>query len=432
MRLYKLPGPLFDPVPQDRLEDVLAPDDQTIIFHWTALYPEAGSLRSGMFEPLPRHLLQQSADQESTEALSSLTFWSKDFVGAGPYRLQSWTPGQEMDALAFDGHALGRPKIDRVIVKFVPDENTMLTNLLAENVHMATDNSLRFEHALVLKQEWTSGKGTVLIDPIQQRITRFQLRPEYLKAPLLLDLRVRRAIAYANDRQAIVDGLFSGEVPPSDQALPRSVPYFAQMDQEVTKYPFDLRRTEELLREAGLQKGPEGAYLLPSGERFAFESWVLAGSQNEKQGSIMANTWRRAGFDVKEYVIPVEQSQDGEARSVFPGVSSVASPNGEYNQLRSNLPSQIPTPANRWRGNNYGGWVSPDYERLWNAYNAILARADRDRQVIDMMKVATDQVVGLYNFHNPTVTGFLSVLQGPALGTPDSLTAWNIHEWVLR
>jgi ABC-type transport system substrate-binding protein len=153
LRVYKSPGTSFDPVPQDRIEEVLAADPRTVVIRWKTLYLEAGALRSGMFEPLPRHILETAIEQQPDE-ISGLSYWSRDFVQAGPFRLEQWEPGSHMDAIAFDGHALGRPKIDRIIVKFVPDENTMLTALLAESVQMAADNSLRFEHSTVLKREW--------------------------------------------------------------------------------------------------------------------------------------------------------------------------------------------------------------------------------------------------------------------------------------
>ena len=53
------------------------------------------------------------------------------------------------------------------------------------------------------------------------------------------------------------------------------------------------------------------------------------------------------------------------------------------------------------------------------------------RNIVEMMKVATDQLPVLFNFHNPNVHAWLSSLKGPALGTPDRLNLWNVHEWEL-
>src|SRR5437899_10323379 len=122
LQAYKMPGVAFDPVPQDRLDSVVALDPRTVLFRWKGLYPDAGTLRSGMFEPLPRHILEQSFAQSTPDELNTLSYWTKDYVHAGPYRMDQWIPGTEIQASAFDGHALGRPKIDRIIVKFVPDE----------------------------------------------------------------------------------------------------------------------------------------------------------------------------------------------------------------------------------------------------------------------------------------------------------------------
>ena len=104
---------------------------------------------------------------------------------------------------------------------------------------------------------------------------------------------------------------------------------------------------------------------------------------------------------------------------------------GEFNNLVAYVPSQIPTANNAWRGNNRGGWPSADYERLFDAYNSTLDRSERDRYVVELMKVATDQLPVLFNFHNPNVHAFLSSLKGPAFGAADRLNLWNVQDWEL-
>ena len=432
-RVYSTPGlGTFYPAPQDRMEDVSAPDARTLVIRWRSLYPEAGTLADQDLEPLPRHRLEALFQSGDADAFLNDPYWTREFIGAGPYRLQRWEAGALIEATAFDGHALGRPKIDRVVMRFFADENTALTNLLAENVHISMDNSLRFEHAQVLRREWGSAnKGVVLLDPVQPRQTNIQFRPEYVNPRAILDLRVRRAIAHSVDKQALVDALLDGEVPPADQFLPRSVPYFAELERAIAKYPYDIRRTEDLMAEAGYRKGADGVFANAGAERLAFEHWVLAGSQNERQGAIMADGWRRAGYEVKEYAIPAAQSGDGQVRGTVPALSSVATGGGESN-LNFLTRSQTPTPANRWRGNTRGAGFSEEYERLWDAFETTLDRSERDRQVIQMMKLATEDVAMLWLFHNPNVTAHLSTLKGPEFGAPETLVNWNIHLWELN
>ncbi len=431
-RVYTAPTiGIFEVVPQDRIGEVRAPDARTVVIQWRTPYPEAGSLRHADLDPLPRHILE-GPFQENPDQIANHPYWGREFVGVGPYRLERWEPGSHLEAVAFAGHALGRPRIERVVVRFIADENTMLTNLLASNVDIAMDNSLRFEHAMVLKREWgPTGKGVVLLDPTQPRLTNIQFRPELANPAAILDLRVRRALAHSVDKQGIVDGLFDGEVPTADQFLPRNVPYFAELERGIVRYPYDPRRADELMAEAGFRKGSDGSYVGPSGDRFSFEHLVIAGVQNERQSAIMADGWRRVGFDVREGAIPAAQATNGEVRASFSALSSVATGGGEpgLNFLAS---AQIPTPANRWRGNNRGAWSNAEYDRLWDAFQTTLDRAERNRLVIQLMRLATEDVAMLFLFHSPNVTAHWAGLRGPEIGTPDTLVNWNIHEWELR
>src|SRR5207248_1216267 len=136
--------------------------------------------------------------------------------------------------------------------------------------------------------------------------------------------------------------------------------YFADLDRAVRKYPYDLRQTEQLMGEAGYSRRANGIYASSDGERFSFEDWVLAGTQNEKQGNLMASGWRQAGFEVTERVLPVAQVLDGQTRATFSGLSNVATSRGEM-ALTALAGQQIPMPANRWRGSNRGGWDNQSF-----------------------------------------------------------------------
>jgi peptide/nickel transport system substrate-binding protein len=88
-------------------------------------------------------------DSAVRDGFLNLPFWTSDYIGAGPYRLDRWEPGTGVQAIAFEGHVLGRPRIERVVIRLVADENIMLTNLLAGEIDIATRFTPRFEHAEV-------------------------------------------------------------------------------------------------------------------------------------------------------------------------------------------------------------------------------------------------------------------------------------------
>jgi peptide/nickel transport system substrate-binding protein len=422
---------LFQSTPQDRMAEVAAPDPRTVVIRWRSLYPEAGSLRFEHFDPLPRHILGPIADLEDGDALGTLPFWTRDYVSAGPYRIDQWQPGALLEAVAFDGHALGRPKIDRIIVRFVADENTMLTNVLSGAVDVALDNALRFEHALVLKQEWGPGTrgGTVLLEPIQARTMGFQRRPDFVSPRAFLDLRVRRALAHGIDKQGLVDGLYEGEIQPSETILSPGIAYAVDLDRAVVKYPYDPRRTEELLTEAGFRRGADGIWAGgDAGERMAFQFMSGSGTRNQRERAVISDEWRRMGMEVSEAQFPASGVTDPQIRATIPGVLSWGTTGGEA-WLTRYVTSQIGSPATRWRGENYIGWSNPEFDRLYDQFNSTLDRSERNRQVIQMLRLASEDVATIVLYHDQGVTAFRAPIMGPQVGVPDHTLAWNVHEW---
>src|SRR5205807_9045373 len=128
-------------------------------------------------------------DPAALDPFLSNSFWTVDYVGLGPFKVEHWELGSYIEGSAFDAHALGRPKIDRIVVHFIPDENTVMTNLLAGSVDVAGDVALRYEQAVVLKRQWDPNQsGSVLMNPGTRHWIFMQLRPELLKAPPLLDV----------------------------------------------------------------------------------------------------------------------------------------------------------------------------------------------------------------------------------------------------
>lgn len=421
--------------PQDQIEELIAADARTVIVRWRTLYPDAGALKTRELDPLPRHILEEAfAAYEQDPAGGRTAFinhphWANEFVGLGPYRLDRWEPGSEMQALAFAGHALGRPRIDRLLVRFIPDENTTLTNIFSENVHIATRNSIRFEQGVLLRRQWAaSNRGVVLFGAGSLSYTHVQFRPDHIKVPELLDLGVRKALAHAIDSRALNDGLFEGQGLMSDTFIARSARYFPELDRAVAKYAYDPRRSEQLMAEAGFLKGPDGFYASAGGP-IKLPFMVRAGTQTEKHQAIMADTWKRAGFDVQPYFLPVTgATTELEARGSFPALYLNQGGAGERALAYLTTP-QMGTPANRWGGLNRGGYSNPAYDQLWAAFTSTLDRSERDRQAIQMAVFISEALPILSHYFNADVNAHLAVLRGPQVEGPDSLNYWNIHEW---
>src|SRR5206468_11588874 len=129
--------------------------------------------------------------------------------------------------------------------------------------------SMRFEHATVLQREWAATHAGIVENVPSTAVTNLiQFRADYQKTPALLDLRVRRALAHAIDKQALLDALFEGQGTIADSAISPEDSYFPEVEPVITRYPYDTRRTEALMNEAGFFKDAEGFYGSVAGERF--------------------------------------------------------------------------------------------------------------------------------------------------------------------
>jgi peptide/nickel transport system substrate-binding protein len=139
--------PDFYAIAWEAVDGVSAPDARSVTITWKRLYIDADEL-VGLRLLAPAHLLQQAyADDKSTFMQQS--FWSTlDFVGAGPFRAREWVPAGHLVLDAFDGYADGRPKLDTIEVKIIPDTNTLLANVLAGAVDATVGKTLSLEQSL--------------------------------------------------------------------------------------------------------------------------------------------------------------------------------------------------------------------------------------------------------------------------------------------
>ncbi len=419
------------------MEDVVAVDDRTFMIRWSRPYADAGhiSSRNDEFAPLPRHLLGRPYAELTSDTFVRQSFWSRDYVGSGPYRLDRWEPGAFLEATAFDRYVAGRPKIERIKMTFIADPNTAMANLLAGEAHAATDNTLGLQHVVVLKREWGSG-GIVLASlGSSYRHTFFQLRPELATPRAILDLRIRRALAQGFDKPSIAEVVAGGEHDIAQAMLADSMFYRISefgpaAERGAVKYPYDPRRSEQLMNEAGFQKGADGYFVGPEG-RFRTGIATNYSADFDEEIHIMAATWRTTGFDVEESIIPAAQAQDAQLGASFPSMLTRTTFAGATTMVGFTS-NGIPRPENRWTGVNRGAWTNPEYDRLVSAFGSTLDREERQQQVTQLMREFTGDLPAIPLFYLASPFVYATGLRGPVDVPADTSNYWNIQEWEFR
>jgi peptide/nickel transport system substrate-binding protein len=414
-------------LPQSLMERVEAPDPSTVVVHWSALFPEADLIEG--FQPLPKHVLGSVYDDLRPDAWTSMPFWTRDYVGLGAYKLDNWSPGAAIEAVAFEGYVFGKPRIDRLRIVFMQDTNAVAANLLSESAQLVADITIRSQTGALLKREWEPRKGgNVYFTPAQIRFTYFQLRPDYANPREIMDLRVRRAIAHSIDKHALADVLHEGEGIPADALVRRSAPEYAAVDRAATKYAYDPRLAQQLLEEAGLMRGGDGFYAAPGGP-FAPDWKATAGGDTDLQLGILVDGLRRIGVDARQSVLPRPFSN--ETRVTFPSMFNWSTTNQPEGWLLNYASSRIAGPENRWTGSNFGAWVNADYDRLAGTFATTLDRNQRSELMIQMARLLTEQLPTIPLYYNLDVVAHTAALKNLQV-VPDGSIGFNVHEWELN
>jgi peptide/nickel transport system substrate-binding protein len=416
------------------LEGVTAPDDHTIVLRWRNLYPGAATMyeHNREFPALPRHIIEAPFQQNSADAFINLPYWTHEYVGLGPYRLERWEAGQFLEASAFDGHALGRPKIPRVRLMFIGDDNTVLASLLAGEIQLTGDAGARLSQVPILKQEWVpSGVGAVHLHFNQWRAVYIQYRPEFLEQRALLDRRVRTALFHAMDRQAVSESVYGGEAPVGDFLLPPLGELGRAADRAVLKYPYDPRRSEQLMIEAGYARSSDGVFASLAGGRVGFEVLTQSASDNNAEIAIIADGWKQAGFGAEQRLLSGPAARAPDVLAVFPGtlINSTSASLGLVNDFRS---TSIPNRDNRWNGSNRGGWNNAEYTALAETLATTLDPQQRVDQMGRLARIFSEELPALTLFYRSVVFAHPTTLTGLTNTPPDSSVPWNMHEWELR
>ncbi len=418
--------------PFDAIEQVEAIDPRTMVIHWKRLYPDAAHMtgRDRNFPPLPRQVLQAPFASESVDAFLTLPYWSRDFVSTGPFKVVNWEPGTFIEAAAFDGHTTGRPKIDRMKITFIPDNNTALASMLGGELHLASATTLNLTQSVTLKQDWEPRQaGTVFYQVFVWHGLSVQFLPGRSSPRTLTDVRVRRALAHAIDKPGINDAINAGIALEADFYLPPNGQWGAEVQRGAVKHPLDLRLSEQLMREVGYEKAPDGVYVSQTEGRFVVEARTVAGSAVPELAAL-ANDWRTAGFEVNQHIVPAALALDLETKAGYPGMYLTTTPATERTVV-SMIPGNIPTPENGWRGGSQISWTHPAYTRLVEQFGSTLDRSERGQQMEQMARIYSEDLATISLHFPPLVWANTSSLKGPKEGPPDTNVFWNIQEWEL-
>ncbi len=223
--------------PYDLMTSVTAPDERTVVITFEDPFaPWLGTLWHGI---LPEHVLKPIYEADGT--LDNAEYNRAPSVGCGPYVFDQWESGSYARFLANDSYWAGRPNIDEIFIRFVPDDASQIAALKTGDGDLGTF----FAYSDVPDLE-AAGIEIIKVFSGYNEVMYFLLHPDKAH-PALLELNVRKAIALATDRFSLSTDLLLGLTQPAATEWDNT-PY---VDPSIEPWPYDPEEAKRLLDEVG-------------------------------------------------------------------------------------------------------------------------------------------------------------------------------------
>ena len=343
-----------------RLEVV---NDKTFIVHLDRVTFDYNALND--FVLLPAHVERPLFSQDPTQYRTH-TAYDQDSGNPGlyngPYRITQTVLGSHV-TLAPNPHWKGPPPaFKHVVVRTVENTAALEAQLLSGGVDMiAGELGLPVDQALAFDKRK---------DPRFSVIFKPGLVYEHLElnfsSPLLADAKVRHALLAGLDRAAINRDLFGGRQPPAATSVnPLDAIYAADLPAQ----PFDPALAARLLDEAGWKLSGT-TRRNAKGEPLIIELRTTAGNRSrELVAQVVQAQWRRLGIETRVQTEPARVFfADTVTKRRFAHTALfawVSSPEGVPRSILHS--SEIPSNANNWAGQNFGGYASASMDSLLDA-----------------------------------------------------------------
>ena len=222
------------------LVGVSAPDDKTFVIELSEpYYPLLTEL--GVTRPFAMISPKAMKDGSTKDGVNA-------YIGTGPYVLTDFVTDEYAVFEANDDYWGEQPKIKKITVKVIPDNQTRILALEKGEIDMIFGKNMIDADAI--NQYTGNDKFTVsLSDPTSTRQIVLNTTRD-----VLADKEVRQALQHATNKQTISEGIFYGLEQPADTLFAKTVPY---CDIDLEPYAYDVELAQSMLDEAGWVVGAD-------------------------------------------------------------------------------------------------------------------------------------------------------------------------------
>ncbi len=262
------------------------PDKNTFRVTYAQPYAPALDSWSGL-HILPKHILQNQDINTSS--------FARNPVGSHYYKLDQWKSGESISLSRNENATQGQANIDRLVSRIIPDRAAQFLELMADNIDSMSLNSIQYARIFPARPDLNEKFS--LYKELGNSYTYLGFN---LKHKPFDDIRVRKAINYAIDKQEIIDGVLLG------LGLPVASPYkpgTRWSNPKLKPYSYNPQKAIELLKAAGFEDHDGDGILDKDGKPLAFEILTNQNKEREMSAVLIQRRLKEIGIDVKIRVV---------------------------------------------------------------------------------------------------------------------------------
>jgi peptide/nickel transport system substrate-binding protein len=343
----------------------------------------------------PKALTEFKADEGTTDAdgvfSPSGTFATEHPIGTGPFKFDSWVRNDRITLSRYDDYWGDKAKIDTLIIRPIADNAARLQALQTGEIQ---------GYDLVEPQDIATIEG----DSNLQIIDRPAFNVAYVgfniaKKPTD-DIKVREAIAYGLDRQAVVDNFYSGRAVVATQFMPPEVVGYAD---DVPTYTYDPEKAKQILTDAG--------YTLPVALEFWYPTDVSRPYMPDPKRNFeaFAASLNKSGFKVTAKSAPWNPDYLGRADEGNAGNLRMLGWTGDYGDADNFIGTFFQSPQKAW-----GTTTNPltDIEKLLNDAEIETEESKREELYQEANRQIMTQLPGVPYAHSKPALAFRANIKG--------------------
>jgi len=389
--------------PVSSIESVEVVDPRTVVFHLSRSFAPLPVMLGYNQAIVPKHLLEGQDVNQPTEFLQNP-------IGSGPFRFKELSQGNYLETERYEDYFDGRAHLDGMVFQIIADGNARVAQVRSGDIDFTT----------IEPPQVDTIKGDDNLELIEAPQVSYYFLAVNHTLPRLQDPKVRQALMYALNRQAIVDTVLKGYGQVATGPIHPSLgDYYTD---QVTQYGYDPETSASLLAEAGWTKGDDGILVNEAGEKFTIllngpKGYPLLEQLLTYAQQEFANLGIEVTLEIPEWSVHLDKYHKLEYDLLIQWWTTPPDPDLYDHHFSTS-------------GNNWWAYNNPEVDELLVEARSEPDHAKRVELVHQLETIFADDLPVLYLYYQPELQARSKRTQGfPAMGYRDALT-WSKDIWI--